>query len=282
MKKEGFNKKIRIVLFILIAIIAIIIIFYSYLIFQFKINDIVYGRNKGLGRIKGISLIGEYLVQWQDGSFSKETLSSLKNKDKLKTNEIDLVVKKNNKPDYFFYPIDNGKRAIILNNYSGNAVIGSDIIPSYEEKGKFVWRIGKKDCKPIFICEDWSKCKAIYNLESLLSKELIRGTRSRSCRDYARCFSDFVEFEDCEIKEEILTKKIAIGDKDYLEVYDIKNNPIARLEFLNATRKLNIQIISDKFGYYPYCYNNINDYDEDEIDCVYEKDKHCPICEEKL
>ena len=37
-------------------------------------------------------------------------------------------------------------------------------------------------------------------------------------------------------------------------------------------------MLLDKSKYYPYCYNLIKDCDEDEIDCVYEDNGVCPVC----
>ena len=276
------NIKLKIFLIVMLVVIGAVIVFYVYLFSQFKVNDIVYDKDKGLGKITGISLPGDYLVQWQDGSFSKEPLSSLKGKKQLGLNKLEAVDRRI-KPDYFFYASDNGKRAVIINNYSGNLVSGSEIVPSYEEKGMFVWRVGAKDCKPDYSCEDWEECRTNYNVDSLLSGQLVIGVRTRNCRDYSSCFSDFVEYENCNVKESITTKNVKIGDKNYLEVYDSKESLVARLDLVNVTdgridNKLNIQMIFDDSKYYPYCYDGVKDYNEDEVDCVYQQNGYCPVC----
>lgn len=244
MIRKNSNKKFKIGLFIIFAIVIIINIFYIYLTIQFKIGHLVYDENKGIGKVRGLSWSGTYFIEWQDGSFSKETLSSLKGKKELDVNKTIFNVDESKKPDYFFYPTYDGKKAIIIDDYSENTVISSEVIPSYEEKGMFVWRIGENNCKPDYICGNWGECKYVYSLGSLLSGELILGTKSRICRDYSNCFSDFIEYKSCEVSKGIFTKKIKIGDKDYLEVYDANNDPVARLEFINETvKKLNIQIL---------------------------------------
>ncbi|MFA5174574.1 MAG: hypothetical protein WC438_05330, partial [Candidatus Pacearchaeota archaeon] len=40
---------------------------------------------------------------------------------------------------------------------------------------------------------------------------------------------------------------------------------------------LNVQMLFDEYGYCPYCFDGIKNYDEDEIDCTY-SGKSCPVC----
>jgi len=88
-------------------------------------------------------------------------------------------------------------------------------------------------------------------------------------------FKEFIEKEG--VKIPIVTKEIIECSKKYLEVSDLEDNLVSRLEI--SDNELNIQIVLDKTKYYPHCYNNIQDCDEDEVDCVYSGDgcKRCDV-----
>ena len=141
--------------------------------------------------------------------------------------------------------------------------------------------ISSKSCIPNWECSKWSECKVTYDLEDITEKKvLLKGEQTRICEDISNCLTDKIERQECSTKLPIIAKKTGRCFKNYIEIYDNSDLLISRME-INSS-KLNIQMIFDKIGYCPYCYNGVKDYDEDFIDCVYEENGNCPVCFEQI
>ncbi len=160
--------------------------------------------------------------------------------------------------------------------------------------------IEKKKQKPIFIeelpkpetplgctanlsCGEWSKCRVDYNLNNLIENKIqLKGVQERKCIDLNKCLGDVYQTQECTTKIPVTAQKTQKCFKDYIEIRDLNNVLISRLEMINrttnqTTKKLNIQLLFDD-DYCPYCYDGIKDYDEDEIDCVYFGKNSCKLC----
>ncbi len=277
------NKKARVlqIFFIVIILVIVIVVGLSlYLFLQFNTGDFVYNENTGLvGEIKGISLPIDYLVQWQDGELSKESLFNIRSLSEITDFEAMQIFEKEKTSELYFYPgdleIQNIEEIIDIGDMTGE-----EIIPKISEKGNFVSILGEFDCKPHFVCGEWGKCQAVYDLDMLLTKELVSGFQYRYCKDYSRCISDFVDSRKCETQIKIFTEKITLGGKEYVEVYDENNVLISRLK--SEGDEMDVQLLFDEFEYLPYCYDGVKNFDEDEIDCVSEAGGNCSKCGQKF
>ncbi len=126
--------------------------------------------------------------------------------------------------------------------------------------------ISKNDCIPELECEEWSDCQAYYDINNLVNEEIILDGRfTRYCIDKRNCFSNIIEKKECNPGITIILKKINKCSKNYLEVYDTENKLLSRLDFVSGI--LNIQYLVNKNEHFPYCYNKIQDCDENGVDC---------------
>jgi len=132
---------------------------------------------------------------------------------------------------------------------------------------------GEEGCVPQFVCEEWSKCEIDYDLQYFSKKDIVmKGEQKRRCKDLNECKYDRLEERICETRIPILAKDF----EDYIEVYDKENeNLISRIEI--SGRRVSIQIPLDGKDYQPHCYDDIKNYDEDEVDCNY-AESSCPAC----
>ncbi len=135
------------------------------------------------------------------------------------------------------------------------------------------------DCLSDWECEEWSKCQVIYNLDAIISDDIfLEGEMQRKCKDLNKCNYNKIEQKECETKANVSVERVNRCSKEYIEVRDKDEVLISRLELTNGTsQELNIQLFLGDVKYCSYCYNDIKDYDEDEVDCVYQGDS-CPIC----
>lgn len=285
-KKSGEKVSLKlshIVFFILIFVILSLILVSFYLYSHFKTGDFVYKEETGfIGEVKGVSLPISYLVKWQDENFSRESVFNLKKLSDLSDLEVMSILKKGEKGNYRFYPALIKKTGIIFEGINNtNDSIGLELIP-ITGGGNFNLVIGKKGCKPYFFCGKWGECQTDYNLYSLIKEEPVSEFQYRYCKDYSECMTDFIDSRECELNFSIKTKRAVLGDKKYLEVYNKDDILISRIQLINETNKeLNIQILLDKTRYYPYCYDGVKNYDEDEIDCQY-SGKSCSRCSSEV
>lgn len=93
-------------------------------------------------------------------------------------------------------------------------------------------------------CGEWSACYVTYNLDDLIADEVILdGEQKRICTDENKCLSDAYERKECDTKISVKVKRIEIGSKEYLEVYDLSDKLISRLELIKGKHDvLNIEI----------------------------------------
>ncbi len=137
--------------------------------------------------------------------------------------------------------------------------------------------IKQKDCISLWQCSYWDECHVVYNLDDIINKGvLLNGQQERLCKDKNNCEFDVTERRVCDSSVSIILKKVEVCEIEYLEVSDKESNLISRLNLVE--NRLNIQFILDKSRYYPYCFNNIKDCDEDGVDCVLESGGSCPVC----
>ena len=279
-KKFGWEKGFFLI--VVLAILGVVAVSF-YLFLQFKTGDYVYNDKTGLvGEIKGISLPIDYLVQWQDGSLSKESLFNVRKLNELSDLEVlQLLEEEEKKPENYFYPGGLEEKSVD-ELFSISGLGASEVMPLFSDKGNFILMLGEEGCKPNFVCSDWGSCQPVYGLESVITEELVSGFQYRYCKDYSQCLSDFIDSKPCKTKIPITMKEIEIGDKDYMEIYD-KDILVSRLSFSEEEKgKLDIQMVLDETAYSPYCYDGIKNFDEDEVDCVYEENGNCPVCEQEF
>ncbi len=278
--KKKKLKLVPLLLIILLFFVFIIVFSSSYLFLKFKPGDLVYEKDTGfIGEIKGISLPDDYLVQWPDGSLSKEPLFDLKKLSELSDIEIRDILEKESNQGYDFYI--EGEEVLDYMSETVNTT-KSKIISEFEEIGGFNLIIGEEGCEPNFICGNWGECQTTYNLQSFVIKEFAFGVQYRHCIDYSKCMADFVDSKKCDVKIPIISKKIELDGREFVEIYDENNVLISRLELVEGIyQKLNIQMLFDEKNYPPHCFDGVKNYDEDEIDCVYSGDS-CPVCRAEL
>ena len=134
------------------------------------------------------------------------------------------------------------------------------------------------DCSPDWQCGEWSECEIVYDFGNLAEEKVfLKGEQKRVCEDRNQCLYDKIERKKCDTKAPVVAEKVVKCFKDYIEIRDEGGMLISRLEILDGTyKKLNIQMLIAG-EYCPYCYDGIRNYDEDEVDCVYEEGS-CPIC----
>jgi hypothetical protein len=137
-------------------------------------------------------------------------------------------------------------------------------------------------CTPNFKCDEWSDCNAVYNLDKIIQGGdegvLLDGEQTRVCKDSKKCAFDKIERQTCDTKVPVIAKKVEQCFDDYIDIYDTNGTLISRLKLINGTyQQLTIQMLFESIGYCPYCYDDIKNYDEDEVDCVYDG-KSCPVC----
>jgi len=139
-------------------------------------------------------------------------------------------------------------------------------------------------CIPKFSCGNWDDCHVVYDLDDIVNGSItLEGLQERKCIDNNQCSQDINEKKSCETKIQIEIEKVNVCENkyQYLEITNSNTKElISRLELTEG--KLNIQFLfSNTTKYYPYCFNNIQDCDEDGIDCVDENSNKdsCPVCE---
>lgn len=244
---------------ILIFAIFIIISMSLYLFLQFKTGDFVYKKDvKMIGQIKGISLPFNYIVQWQNGELTEESLFSigkLSELDELSDIEIENILEKDN-GQYNYYPGRVEGDAFVFEDsaLTETATDEEDATKTIETTemlvpGRGKWNVILKlrdDCEPRVICGEWSKCEVDYDLDMLIAEEMSSGIQYRRCKDYSDCVSDFIDSKRCEVKVPIEIKKVIIEGEEYVEIYDKeKDKLIARMKDIQLAniKKLNIEFV---------------------------------------
>jgi hypothetical protein len=126
---------------------------------------------------------------------------------------------------------------------------------------------------PKWECQKWSECRAFYNLH-----DIIKGNVLLSGEQY--CLEDRLKRRPCNPGKQIKIKKVSKCSIDYLEIYDMSDKLISKMHLeKGAFEKLNVDITMEESDYCFYCFDNIKNFDEDGVDCVFEKDGNCPLCQ---
>ncbi len=278
-RKKG---KIFNVFFVFLILIIVGIVGISFYLFsQFQTGDLVYNKEIGMiGEVQGISFPNKYLIEWQDGSLTRVSLFNLQSLSELDDLEVTTILEEEKTSEIYYYPGELREESVEELMNIGD-MSGEEIIPKLDGKGNFILMLGEQGCKPNFVCSDWGECQAIYGLDSLGIDKSASGFQYRYCKDYSKCLSDFSDSKKCQTRAPITTKIIQLGDKEYTEIYDEEEVLISRLSRIKE-KKLDIQILFDEFSYFPYCFDGIKNYDEDDVDCVNEKNGNCPACEQNF
>jgi hypothetical protein len=190
---------------------------------------------------------------------------------------------------------ENQISVYIEKNFTGEKQAGEtiDIDPSLvrivdEEEGieipaKELEEEEAEACEPNWVCEKWSECEAVYNLKDLIEGRIfLKEERTQYCTDKTGCSESKFVRKGCDKVIQAIVKKVERCFKTYVEIYDEKEGIlISRLEMVEgAFKKLNIQLLLTG-DFCPYCYDNIKNYDEDEVDCAYTQGRNCPVCKEE-
>lgn len=130
-------------------------------------------------------------------------------------------------------------------------------------------------------CTEWSRCRVVYNMDDILAGNVfLSGEKGRICIDLDG--REFIERMKCNSRIDVRTKKNIWCFDEYLEVYDLNDSLISRIQMTG--KRLNIDFSFENKTFCAYCFDGIKDYDEDDTDCSYSENGNCPFCkiEEKF
>jgi parallel beta-helix repeat protein len=168
------------------------------------------------------------------------------------------------------------------NNCGGEEYIEVCIVPGSEEgksekQSELPLSTKGEGCISNWNCSAWSECRPDYNLGDIIAERIfLNGSQNRLCDDLNRCSFIRIERRSCSLKIPISAKRVGICYKDFVEIRDLQSKLISRMELINETQsKLNIYFSIDDYGYCPYCYDGVKNYDEEERDCG----GSCPDCQ---
>jgi hypothetical protein len=138
---------------------------------------------------------------------------------------------------------------------------------------------GARTCTSNFECSEWTNCQAVYDLQDIIAERvLLTGEQQRKCVDKNNCDYDKTDRQECATKNSIYAQKVFKCGEEYIEIYDENDILISRMKLVDgAYQQLDVQMLFDEFGYCPYCYDSVKNYEEDEIDCQY-SGEDCPVC----
>lgn len=90
-------------------------------------------------------------------------------------------------------------------------------------------------------CEEWSECEVVYGLDELIEgRVFLEGEQFRMC-------GDKIERKVCDSRIPITIKKVNRCSKEYVEVYDLEESLISRLELIDGNYKmLNIELSAEE------------------------------------
>jgi len=172
--------------------------------------------------------------------------------------------------------------------YTESCIVPNPLSSSVSSDGSFLIEFplgfeGGANCIADLKCGEWSGCRAVYNFDELAEGNiLLPGEIKRTCVDNNQCLFNKIERQSCDSKVTVKVKKVYRCFKEYIEIYNLEDVLISRLELVNGEyRELNVQMLFDEFGYCPYCYDGKKNFDEDELDCVYSGDS-CRICQDTI
>lgn len=233
-KKIKIHPKVYPTLIIALTILALLFIYFYA---KFDVGDFIYKKDKKelIGELENKSLTLNYLIEWQNGEYGKEYVFSIGKIEYLNEKEIREALENNNEKDFALYTWDK----------TGKSTSSETPIKRVEDLREYAVRTGEEQCRPGFICGEWSDCRINYGLANIEENKLTSGRRYRTCKDYTRCMSDFIYSENCEIKSDIITKTTETDEGSQIEVYNEENNLVAiiKKKILKGIEKLDIKII---------------------------------------
>lgn len=260
--KKGFYIALGI-LFLFLIILSI----YLHFSLDFKVGDIVLNtQDNRIGYVDAVNLLRNSYVVDFSGQLEEIESFSLKLISEARGEKINFSDKKEVKLDFVAltpeesfqdinfdsYTFDNDERSSGRAVFFGGGAIGFD-------------QSSINGCNLGITCGDWSQCEPNYNINDLTLEDSIKGIKRRICIDSTGCIPDFLEFRDCELKEEITVKKIYWCGKEYIEIESINQEEVSKIEQV-AEDYLIVHLYNEgEFCY--YCSNNIKDYDEEGVDC---------------
>jgi len=259
------------VLIILGIIIGLAIIYYSFLLFLFGIDDYVSSKNTAeIGKVVGISPVKMgYLIMWSNGEYSTEqfwsisSLSSIEDAEQME--QITQLKSENSSSFAEFKKEDNFNDYVISESNSGSGS-SSNVLMYFSSFGNLSFS-AKPNCSADFVCSDWGACYADYTLRSLFSEDAINGISYRYCKDNNQCFPDLVDSKDCSNQINITTRIQTWCNKEYLEVLDGYGRVLARVDNNKFKNYLDVSLNIDNTGYCYYCHDGKKDFDETGKDC---------------
>jgi len=126
-------------------------------------------------------------------------------------------------------------------------------------------------CFPDIECDAWSECEVDYNFLDLIGGRVdeIQGSKFRVCRDRSGCISDREETRSCSVGVDIYTRRFTKCGAEFIGIYNrLDNELIARIEEGTLDNPyLNIRLDGGDSIYCDYCFDGIQNGDEEEVDC---------------
>ena len=234
-------KEIKLYQIILILIVLSGLFFYIYP--KYKQGDFVFSEGKDrIGEIKDASLT-DYVIRWQDGTFSKESRFRVEGIRYLDERDIIDTLRENNQDELSFYTWD--KEGEILTQGPVPKEESPEIFSlNLNELQNLTTRIGEEKCNPKLICGAWGECETSYNFDHIDDPNLIQDFKKRSCKDSRRCVADFIQTRKCEKVEPVRIEKRTERGTVYIDLYN-SNNDLAfqlREEESEGVKKLYIEL----------------------------------------
>lgn len=140
-----------------------------------------------------------------------------------------------------------------------------------------------KKCTPNIRCGAWTNCSIDYSFESLssLSNGMMDGKETRTCVDTNNCINNYIESSECSTSVDIYVREFTKCGEKYVGVYSLLDNSLLA-SFSKSSKEssaINIDFSSNiQKQHCPYCYDNVLDGDETDVDCG----GSCEKCVEKI
>jgi hypothetical protein len=151
--------------------------------------------------------------------------------------------------------------------------------PDDEEEDEEEDEDEEEECIPQWSCGEWSECNADYTLLEIVEGETeFQGEQQRTCEDLGDCEDTKTEVRSCEIESPIRTRLVEWCGEEYIELIDKDTGELVARVKVGEEEDVSIGfIVGDFVGYCDYCYDGVQNYDEQGVDCG---GPGCPPCEE--
>jgi len=238
------RKKIRTIKLYQVIIVLILlfgILFYVYP--KYQKGDFIFDEGKNMiGEIKDESLT-EYVIRWQDGTFSKESRFRVESIRYLDEEGIMDILKENNEDGLSFYSW-NEEGEILTQESAPKEEFPGIFSLSADELENFTIKLGEKKCGPKLICGAWNECDIEYTLNNAKDVSSIQTLQTRYCRDSRSCVADFIQTRKCEKVEPIRVERRTENNIVYIDLYNSDNRLAFQLreEEYEQIKKLYIEL----------------------------------------